>query len=321
LPRSAIVRSLRIMIERRKITDREEWLRWRQQDVTASNVGALFNEHPYTTPLKLYVEKRGTEFPPLDPENKVLRRGRWMEPAVGAAVAELRPEWMIEPAGEYLRDPILKLGCTPDFYVRSERGLGVLQAKSVAPNVYERDWASGAEVPAWIVLQAATECMLAEAVFGAVAVLLVDAHAMDCVIHEFDRNPGAEHKIRVATKMFWDAVAAGKEPEPDFARDTDTIKMLLAHEDVGTIVDLSGDNELPKLLSDRRKTMDKLDELAKEKRIIDNKLRTKIGKAENVIGVDGWKITYRTKHIAGYVVEPSSRRELHVYDKRGAPIR
>ena len=95
-------------IERRAIVDREQWLDWRRQDVTASAIGALFRVHPYTTKLCLYAEKRGVEFP--DEDNKVKRRGRWLEPAVAEAVRELRPDWTIEPPRCYLRDPELRLG-------------------------------------------------------------------------------------------------------------------------------------------------------------------------------------------------------------------
>ena len=68
------------MIERKTFTSRDEWLEWRKQDVTASSIGALFNCHPYTTALRLYAEKRGTDF--LVEDNKAMRRGRWLEPAV-----------------------------------------------------------------------------------------------------------------------------------------------------------------------------------------------------------------------------------------------
>ena len=85
------------------ITSREQWLELRKPDITASTIGALFNCHPYTTPLKIYAEKRGTEFDTQD--NKVMRRGRWLEPAVKKAVEELRPDWKLVEPNEYLRDP------------------------------------------------------------------------------------------------------------------------------------------------------------------------------------------------------------------------
>ena len=257
---------IHMTVERREITSREEWLEWRKQDVTASQVGALFNCHPYVTALRLYAEKRGTEF--FVEDNKVMRRGRWLEPAVAKAVEELRPEWQLIPAHEYLRDAELHLGATPDFYVidtdrlihqsepmdkfkiRSRRG--ILQTKTVAPSVYARDWADGAEVPLWIILQATVEAMLADADFIAIAALLVDAHAMDCAIHELPRNPAAEQKIKDQVAIFWRNVDQGIEPEPNFERDADVIKAMWRHESEPTsIIDLSGDNRIPELLAER----------------------------------------------------------------------
>src|SRR5580765_176161 len=183
------------MIERRSITSKEVWLEWRKQDVTASVVGALFNCHDYTTPLRLYAEKRGTEF--IHQDNLAMRRGRWLEPAVAKAVEELRPDWTLEPARHYLRDPELRLGATPDFYIHGDpRGLGILEAKTVAPSVYTRDWGDGLEVPLYHILQASVAAMLADADSIVIAALLVDAHNMDVSIHEMPRNPAAEQKIR-----------------------------------------------------------------------------------------------------------------------------
>jgi len=133
-------------VEHRTITSRDEWLRWRRQDVTASVVGALFGVHPYTTALRIYAEKRGVEFP--DADNKTMRRGRWLEPAVATAVEEERPDWKLRAPRLYLRDPDLRLGCTPDYFIEGDpRGLGVLQCKTVAPSVYARDWLGGSEIP------------------------------------------------------------------------------------------------------------------------------------------------------------------------------
>ena len=134
------------MIERHEITSREQWLKLRHDDITASVIGALFGVHPYTTVLKEYVKHRGVEFDNSD--NSAMRRGRWLEPAVGLAVEELRPQWKLVPAKVYLRDPELRLGATPDFFIEGDpRGLGVLQAKTVAPGVYATQYAGGEEVP------------------------------------------------------------------------------------------------------------------------------------------------------------------------------
>jgi predicted phage-related endonuclease len=303
------------MIERRPIVDREEWLRWRRDDVTASNVGALFGVHPYTTALRLYVEKRGTEF--RDDDNKVLRRGRWLEPAVAKAVAELRPEWLLIESNVYLRDPKIKLGCTPDFFINGdERGPGVLQCKTVAPSVYHRDWLDGTEIPLWITLQALTEMMLAGASFGAVAVLLVDPHNMDCVILDVPRHANSERKIVEAVKNFWQQVANGIEPEPDFGRDAAVIKALTPYEQPGKQIDLSGHNELPLLLAQRAEAMETIKVCEEHKTAVETQIKYLMHDAEIVDGLRDWRITYKTQTRTGYTVPTKDVRVLLIKDKR-----
>lgn len=303
------------MIERYAVTDRAEWLDRRKQDVTASAVGALFNCDPYKTALRLYVEKRGVIFPEND--NKAMRRGRWLEPAVGKAVEELRPGWKLAPATEYLRDPERRIGATPDFYIHGdERGLGTLQAKTVAPSVYASEWANGQTVPLWISLQSTTEAMLADAKFSAVAVLLVDPHNMDCVIQELPRHPEAEAKIIAAVAEFWRMVEAGEEPAPDFNRDADVIKAIYAREQEGKAIDLTGNNRAIELLERRSKFKDMVSEINTELEAIDAELKHMIGDADHVVGLNGWKVTFKTSDVKEYTVPARSQRVLRVTDKR-----
>jgi predicted phage-related endonuclease len=304
------------MIERRPITDRAEWLEWRKADVTASNVGALFGVHPYVTALRLYAEKRGTEFEPLDEQSKILRRGRWLEPAVANAVAELRPDWRFSRATDYLRNPELRLGATPDFYIASDKGSrGVLQIKTVAPSVWDRDWQKGAEPPLWVLLQAATEMMLDDAAFAAVGVMLVDPHNMEVAICEFERNFVVEAKIILAVGEFWKRVEVGAEPEPDYGRDRDVLKALRdLKPEPGEVVDPNL-NHLPQLLADRA-TM--LAEIKAQKELIEKietELIHRIGDSETAL-VEGFRITYKTVDVKGYTVQPRSSRQLRILDRR-----
>jgi predicted phage-related endonuclease len=299
-------------------TSREQWLALRKEanDVTASTIGALFNCHPYATPLRIYAEKRGTEF--VNEDNLAMRRGRWMEPAVAKAVEELMPQWRLELAKEYLRAPHLKLGCTPDFYVHGDpRGKGILQAKTVAPSVYAREWNDGAEAPLWIVLQAVTEAMLANADFIVIAALLVDAHSMECSIHQLERNPAAEAKIVKAVETFWQNVDLGIEPDPDFAKDADTIKAMWRSEEPTNEVDLSGNNRIPALLEQRSILKEQIKANEATLEAIDAEIKYEMKDAAVATGISGWRITYKTSHVKEYVVKARDQRVLRVTDQRG----
>jgi predicted phage-related endonuclease len=303
-------------IERRPIVDRKQWLAWRRQDVTASTVAALFGCHPYLSALRVYIEKCGIEFP--DNDNAAMRRGRLMEPAVGLAVAEEHPEWTIRTAREYLRAPELRFGASPDFYIDGDpRGLGVLQVKSAAPSVYDREWNDGP--PFWITLQTLSECILTDAAFGIAAALRVDAYDMTVAIHEIPRHADAEARILQAIAKFWNDVENGREPDPDYGKDADLLKIIAPREAAADkAIDLSGNNELPELLAERalllaRKKHD--DERCKE---IETEIKFLMRDAAIISGLPDWRISWKIEPRKGYTVEPSAPRVLRIYDKREA---
>jgi predicted phage-related endonuclease len=305
------------MIERIPITDRESWLALRKKDVTASVVAALFGAHPYETALGLYAEKAGVEMPDID--NAVLRRGRLLEGAVAAAVAEQHPEWRIIKATDYLRDPDAKIGATPDFYIEGDpRGLGVLQAKTVAPGQFRKHWTDETP-PLWIMLQNATELMLEhEATWGAVAVLIVDPWKLDCPIYPIPKHAGVEKRIRDAVAAFWSDIEAGREPNPDYGRDADLLAALYPTEIPSKVVDLTSDNHLPVLLAERAEILDRMKVDSSRADQIETEVKFKLGHAAAASHPD-WTITWKTQHRKARMQHASDFRVLRITDHRASP--
>jgi predicted phage-related endonuclease len=302
------------MIKRRTIIDRAEWLEWRRPFVTASQVPALFGCHPYLTALKLYLEKSGVEFPNVD--SKVMRRGRLFESAVAAAVMDQRPDWSVVRSIEFLSDSAHRIGATPDFTVDGPRGLGVLQAKTVAPDQFERAWNGGKEVPFWITLQCLTEMLLTESQWGAVAALTIDPYNPTCAIFELERHPAAEQRIITAVASFWADVAAGTPPDPDYVRDAELIKILAPRESAADkIADFSGNNEIPGLLEEREllKARIKTDELRCT--AIEALIKFTMADAAVAIGLPDWRITFKTGTVQGYTVPTREQRTLRIKRK------
>lgn len=309
-------------VEIREIKDRDTWLSWRKEFITASTVGAMpaFNCHPYVTPLRIYAEKRGVEFD--DNDDRVRRRGRWLEPAVAKAVSEIRPEWGIIAPNVFLCDPEIAIGATPDFYITGDpRGRGVLQCKTVAYSVWKRDWDEGRDIPLWVTLQCLTESMMSEAAFGAVAVMLVDPHNMNCVILDVPRHAGAEAKITNEVRRFWKDIREGIEPEADFVRDGAVLKLLMPRERPGSVIDLTGNNELPDLFARRAAMIAEMKIMERRCKIIENKLRVIMGDNATATGLEGWHVSYKVEPRKGYIVEPSNPRVLRIQDKRPADQR
>jgi hypothetical protein len=266
--------------------------------------------------LRLYMEKAGVEFSEQD--NPVMRRGRLLEPAVGLAVADERPDWTVRPAKEFFCDNERRIAATPDFFIEGDpRGLGILQAKSAAPSVFQRDWSAGTEVPFWITLQALTEMLLTDAAFGAVAVLCVDPFDLTCSIHELTRHPAAEAKIIAAVKQFWDDVEHGREPQPDYGKDAALISILAPRESSpDKTIDLSGHNELPEMLAERALLHARIRMDEARCKEIETEIKFLMRDAAVVIGLPDWKITWKTGTRQGYAVETKELRTLRIYDRR-----
>lgn len=301
------------MIERIPITDREQWLSLRKADVTASAVGALFGMHPYQSAYGLFQEKNGLDLD--EPDSGVLRRGRLLEGVVALCVEEQHPEWKIEKATDYFRDPVVRVGCTPDFFAHSDpRGLGIIQAKTVAPSVFRNSWTDEGP-PMWIALQAATEMMLTGATWGAVAALIVDPFKLDCMIYPIPKHDGVEQRIVDAVRQFWNDVEFGVEPKPDFKRDADLIASMFPTAVEFKTIDLSGDNYLPEILRERAEEKARIKRAEDRVKEIDAEIKFKIGDAEIATLAD-FTITNKVSHRKGYEVKPTSYRSLRITDHR-----
>lgn len=304
-------------VQRVPIVDRQQWLAWRKFDITASVVGAVFNLHPYVSPLRLFVDKQGLVELPEQADSGPMRRGRILESAVAAAVAEQRPDWRLEKCTEYFRDDDVGLAATPDFFIHGDpRGLGILQAKTAAPSVFEREWRDD-QPPMWITLQATVEMMLTGAAFGAVACLVVDPFKLPCPIFDIPRHAAAENKITTGVAQFWKDIEAGREPGADYGLDRELLKTLMPQEDPSVSVDLSGDNEVIAGLIERADLRQRIKTDTDKCEAIETMLMSRMGPAA-VAKVPDFSVTWKVQHRKGYTVEPSSPRVLNIRDKRAA---
>lgn len=306
-------------IERRTITDEAEWLEWRQADVTASVVAALFGLHPYETIFGLSARIAGLQL--SEPRSSpVMARGREFQEVVGRYIQRAHPTWKICAANVYLRDPALKLGATPDFFCTeiesgSKRRRGIIEAKTAASIAFRRSWMAG--VPTWISLQALTCAMLANADFALVAVMVVDPWHWPPELHEYHvpRHPAAEQRIREGVAKFWAALERKEMPTPDFTRDGALIAAMFPHTTPGKTVDLSLDNRMQDLLAARAKLKAQITELEKSEKTLSNEIKEKIGDAEVAL-VNGWRVTLKEIAVKEKITPPYTYRLLRaVADK------
>ncbi len=281
--------------EVREITGRGEWLAWRKVDITASRIAALFDSHPYLTRDQLAADLRSEA---SRGDSPAMRRGRILEPAVAAAVAEDRPEWLLTKATTYHRMPDHRLGATPDYWINGD---GLMQVKTVAPQEWEK-WRG--RPPLGYLLQTLTELLVTGRAWGVLAVMVCSP---SYPVHLFDvpRHPTAERRILDATAAFWAAWDAGEiaaaVPPAEIAADFDD----------GSHRDLSSDNMLPALLAERAGL--KAATVVAEKRLkeLDYELKNRIGPARTA-WLPGWTIKFPTIHAKEYTVAARDYRRLDV---------
>ena len=289
-------------VERIPADDRAAWLALRKQDVTASEVAALFGAHPYKTAYQVYAEKTGASDGIGD--NPAMRRGRILEPAVAEAWFEERRERLVK-CHDYLRSPEHRIGATPDY----QRPCGEpVEIKTVAPEKWD-EWSEAP--PLAYQLQALVQAMLMGAPRAWIAVL-VDNRAKDFHVFEVPRHPAAEAKIIANVAAFWRQVAAGEAPAPDYARDGDAIASMFPR-DNGEVIDLSADNRLPELLARRAALKAIIGTAETELEAIDAEIKDKIGAASEAT-VPGWKITFKAQTRPERLMPATTFRVLRIAD-------
>lgn len=296
--------------------DRPRWMALRREDVTASEIGCLFGDLRYLTPMGLYHRKLQGE---ADNPNSMMVRGRVMEPAAAALVRYEMPELeLIARDGSYLRlrtdDPKVRIGATKDYqirvrasdlaqaFARSRRYLPqewiddpdrvlslALELKTVAEGAYYAHWSHGP--PRQYVLQTLTQEMLGGDDGGLLAAMVVTPSlALRLEIFPVPRNFDAELGLVDRARSFWEDFADQRIPVVH-ARDVCLVGEVYPAEN-GRIVDLTSEPEWRKMAEQRESDCALIDQLQTEVNQSEARLKQRMGSAQEAI-IPGWKCTWR----------------------------
>lgn len=295
------------MISIRQVKNREEWLMWRRDALTASDIGAVCGVDKYKTPLRVYAEKMAELAPE---ESAIMRRGRMFEHAAFGYLQEDHPDWEWLRPNAFYSDVDLKLGATPDALATKPDGKLVnVQIKTVSKPTFE-EWND--TPPEAYVLQTVCENFLTSADEGILAVMVVSAYGAD--MHEFPvpRHAGAEKRICDVARDFWKNVKAGLVPRPDYKMDSEIIAdMYPPRDDVPVPLDLSGDNRLMEVLAQRQARKAEIKAAEVEVKALDAEIVHKLSGA-TLATLPGWKITNKLTHRKEYTVAAASFPRLLV---------
>lgn len=288
--------------EQIRVRSTKHWRSLRAVDVTASNVGALFNgsDFPWFGRFGLWEIKTGRR-EDSGTASRAMRRGNAFEEVAFEELAEQFPDWSIYPTQNrhYFRDPANRIGATPDgFAVRPDRpGFGIIQVKT-ATFLSKSSWFDEDRepyCPTWIGLQAMTEATLTGASWATVVVIVVDSEE-DLILVDVPLVGDLWNTITREANAFWKTVHEGLMPEADPSKDYGAV-MRTFPRDNGEIVDLSHDQRLSEIAPNyiALRALEAAGREATEKRrAFDAEIVMKLGPARSAVIAGGGLIEAKT---------------------------
>ena len=204
-------------IERIAIESREHWLSMRKKDVTASAISALIGENDFLSPYKLWALKSGlveeeSDEPKIEEDAITLSpmaRGLHYEESAAILARRLRPHWKIWKCEHYYRDPVARIGASPDFLVNDpDKGLGNLQIKHPNPFSVRNEWKQpdGSFIPPiGYAIQTMVEAALTGATWAAIGLLVNEAHTTTFRIVDvpLESSSAIMARLRAEVAEFW----------------------------------------------------------------------------------------------------------------------
>ena len=224
-------------------TTEAEWLDLKLDDVTSTEVGALFGLSPYLTEFELFHYKSTRTSSDFE-TNERMKWGKRLESVIAEGIAE-DLGLTVRPLKEYMRHSTVKgMGSSFDYAILGHQdGPGLMEIKNVDSLVYRREWSED-EAPAHIETQVQHQMEVAD-VNWELIVCFCGGNSPYVIRRERDREVGKVLCQRV--NKFWKDVEAGKAPTPDFIKDAEFIISL--HQSAGVNV-LDADEVVAAMLAE-----------------------------------------------------------------------
>lgn len=269
----------------------KEWLEARKEDVTSTDVAALFGLNPRKSRYQLWAEKSGLVENDFQ-ENTYTRWGRRLQIPVGMGICE-DEGWMgYDMTGVYIRHPSLNLGSSYDVHAECrDRGKINLEVKVAESFSEEMGWTKTV-APLAYEFQMQTQLHAAASNgepfdVGCIGTL-GRRQATRLYFREYDAGLGAI--IDEEVDKFWKSVADADPPTPDFSLDGPLLDRLARPARMGESCNMSLNNRAVELINSwdaleieakpARKT---LQEIEQKKNSIKSEIQSMMGVAETAI--------------------------------------
>lgn len=289
--------------------DRDEWLKLRLHDVTASEVASLFGTG-YMSEYELWHIKSGHVNANFDSER--MRWGRRLEKAIAEGICEDEGLTIQQRPVQYFQNTDTRMGATPDFFVdHPTKGTGLLQIKNVDSLIFKQKWTKppdGGEAPDFIEMQVQQEMLLTGCTWALIGVLVGGNKAY---VYHREFYPQVAKGLEKRVAQFWQSVVDKKEPKADFLKDGDFIIEMYSAVQGGKSIDLSGDERFETLLRGYKDFSEKAKEAEDMKQSYKAEILTIIGDAENVLSSAGKVSAKEVKGTPGTLITPEMVGQMY----------
>lgn len=283
------------------LRDDAHWHALRAQDLTSTDIAALFGLSPYKTAYELWHEKKAGEVVRIK-DNDRMRWGRRLESVVAEGIAE-EQGWVVRPFKDYGRIPAARLGASFDYRVIGTGGFfdaaddaiidpgdAILEIKTVDALAFRNGWTiedGFVEAPAHIELQVQHQ-MLVSGLRRAYIGALIGGNRIELLTREAD---DAVHAgiIAKATE-FWASIDANTPPAPVMPDDAEAVIRQLQFAEPGKVFDARGDAEVASLIARYAELGTQAATIEDDRKALKAQILQRIGDSEKVL-VDGYSVS------------------------------
>lgn len=291
-------------------TNKEHWLEMRKNFVNSTEVSILFGLNKYKSLYEFWHEKKGITEDTFQ-ENERSIWGSRLESSIAQGAAE-DLGIKIRHAPEYKYDDELRMGSSFDYFVvenyikafeqeglvqeiPATREVGILEIKNVDGLIYKNEWIVDVDDSGTIDIQATPQIELQLQAqlamtgfqYGYIGAL-VSGNTLKTIRRERDEEVIAQ--IKEAVRKFWKSIDENQPPEIDYETDSDFIISRYGHAEPGSVIDLTGNEEIKNLALEYKNAGDSIKALTATRDTIKAQLLQCIGTSEKAKG-DGFSIT------------------------------
>lgn len=290
----------------------QEWHALRTQDITSTEISALFDMSPYATAFELWHRKREATPVVIEAEGRMLW-GIRLQDVIARGVAEDYGV-KVRRMTAYIRDPEARIGSSFDFEIVGlvdgnvgnaiawswghvlrelyrQYGTGIMEIKNVDALVFRDQWTinddRSIEAPDHIELQVQHQLEVSDRQWVAL-VVLVGGNTPKVIIRVRDREVGQAIRARVA--KFWQSIAANEPPPPHYPDDAEFVCKLHGYAEPGKVFDGRSDVELVTLAQEYKRAADAEKRAKEDKEVAKARILERIGDAERAL-LEGFSVS------------------------------